>query len=129
MRILFVNLVGQIGGAERVLLDCIASIRQAEPEHQIHLMLMDDGPLASEPRTLGANVAVLPAPEAIRTLGDSALKGRNRSLARARLIVSMLLVAPRMWRYARKMRRAIEEISPDVIHSNGLKSHVLLSQA
>jgi glycosyltransferase involved in cell wall biosynthesis len=128
MRILFVNPVGQIGGAERVLLDCIASIRQAEPEHQMHLMLMDDGPLDAEARKLGANVTILPAPRAIQELGDSSVKG-SHGFAKVRLILSMILVAPRMWSYARRMRGAIQQIAPDVIHSNGLKPHLLLSQA
>ena len=53
MRILFINPVGQVGGAERVLLDCVASIRLAEPGHEIHLLLMDDGPLADEAHGAG----------------------------------------------------------------------------
>src|SRR5581483_647082 len=128
MRICFVNPVGQVGGAERVLLDAIASIRAAEPEHEIHLILMDDGPLKSAAEALGAKVLVLPAPRSIRELGDSAARGRS-TLARIRLVGSMLRVAPQMRSYARTLRLAIQDLSADVVHSNGLKCHLLLSQA
>jgi glycosyltransferase involved in cell wall biosynthesis len=128
MRILFVNPVGQIGGAERVLLDCIASIRQLEPEHDLHLLLMDDGPLAQEARRLGAMVKVLPAPGVIRVLGDSAIGPQGRLGARVRLLAGVVRAAPATWRYVRQLRCALGDIQPDLIHSNGLKSHLLVAR-
>jgi hypothetical protein len=38
MRIVFLNTTGQIGGAERSLLDFMASLRQAEPAWQLRLV-------------------------------------------------------------------------------------------
>ena len=65
MRILFLSPIGQIGGAERVLLDLIAGIRVAEPAHELHVLMMDDGPLAEAARSLGAQVGVLVAPRVV----------------------------------------------------------------
>ena len=80
MRILFINPVGQVGGAERVLLDCVASIGLAKAGHEIHLLLMDEGPLGEEARLRGAVVRVVPAPEAIRRPG-AGIPNRHRRRA------------------------------------------------
>ena len=42
------------------MLDCIAAIGAIEPGVEIHLLLMDDGPLAEEARKVGAQVMILP---------------------------------------------------------------------
>ena len=45
MKILFLNPISAIGGAERVLLDLIASLRAAAPSVEIHLAATTEGPL------------------------------------------------------------------------------------
>jgi glycosyltransferase involved in cell wall biosynthesis len=122
MRILFLSPIGQIGGAERVLLDLIAGIRAAEPAHEIHVLIMDDGPLADAARCLGAQANVLVAPETIRSLGDSGSNG-------VRLLWQALRGWPATRRYRKQFLRAIDELDPEIIHSNGLKCHGLASHA
>jgi glycosyltransferase involved in cell wall biosynthesis len=122
MRILFLSPIGQIGGAERVLLDLIAGIRSAEPAHELHVLTMDDGPLAEAARGLGAQVTVLVAPQSVRSLGDSGSSS-------VRLLWQALRGWPATRQYRREFLRAIEELNPDVIHSNGLKCHGLASCA
>lgn len=129
MRILFVNPVGQIGGAERVLLDCIASIRQAEPEHEIHVVLMDDGPLVSAAKEAGAIVDVVESPRQIREFGESRMQGRNGFLSRALAIAKLIILEPQVRSYSNRLLAAIDRIAPDVVHSNGLKTHLLLGRA
>lgn len=129
MRILFVNPVGQLGGAERVMLDCIASIHQAESGHEIHVLLMEEGALAEEARKAGAEVSVLPAPARVRKLGDSALKMRRGALASAGALWRMICATPAVLFYTRALRRRVAAVAPDVIHSNGLKSHFLVARA
>src|SRR5438552_2987811 len=121
MRILFISAVGTIGGAERVLLDLIASIHG----HDMHALLMEDGPLANALRAAGATVHVQPAAASIISLGDSAAISGSK----AGLIGRGILAAPAVWNYLRRLRRALRRITPDVIHSNGLKSHLLLGLA
>ena len=45
MRLLFVNPVGNLGGAERVLLSVQAALRQTRPEADLQLLALEDGPL------------------------------------------------------------------------------------
>ena len=45
MKILFLNPAGLIGGAERVLLDVIASLRAARPDWPLALIAAADGDL------------------------------------------------------------------------------------
>src|SRR5256885_1328319 len=111
------------------MLDCIASIRQAESGHEIHVLLMEEGALAEEARKAGAEVSVLPLPERVAKLGDSALKMRQSPLARAGALWRMICATPAVLFYTRTLRRRIAAIAPDVIHSNGLKSHFLVSRA
>jgi glycosyltransferase involved in cell wall biosynthesis len=122
MRICFLVPVGQIGGAERVLLDLIESIRAQEPGHQMHALLMDDGPLVAALKRAGVEPIVLPAPASVRSMGDSGMRGW-------RLIWSLLRGWPATRRYRRQMLAAIEKINPDVIHSNGLKCHALAADS
>src|SRR6266513_1151947 len=94
MRILFVNPVAQLGGAERVMLDCVVSILAAESGHEIHVLLMEEGALAEEARKVGATVSVLPAPARIQQLGDSAIKNAPRALASAGALWRMICATP-----------------------------------
>ena len=50
MRILYLNPCGQMGGAETSLRELLASIRAAEPEWDLWLVLGEDGPLAGKAR-------------------------------------------------------------------------------
>ena len=124
VKILFLNPVGTVGGAERVLLDLIASLRAAAPSVRLHLVAAAEGPLIDAARSLGATTAVLPLPASVGAVGDSALAG-----GRARAALSLLGRSPAAgwaaWRYARRLRRVAEEVRPDVVHSNGIKCHLL----
>jgi len=124
MRIVFLSPIGHIGGAERVLLDLIWGMRQVSPEIEIHVLTLAHGPLGEEAANLGARVSILAAPDAVASLGDSA-----KSSPRALLLLRSLLAAPATWKLARSIRRKIEEISPDIAHSIGLKTHLLLGIA
>jgi hypothetical protein len=99
-------------------------LRAAGPSAEVHLAAAADGPLIDAARALGAAATVLPLPAAAGELGDSAL-GRGR----ARAALSLLLRAPAAgwvaWRYARRLRRLVEDVRPDVVHSNGIKFHLL----
>ena len=44
-RVLFLNMAGEIGGAEFSLLDLLASLRRAAQSIELHLLLAADGPL------------------------------------------------------------------------------------
>jgi glycosyltransferase involved in cell wall biosynthesis len=129
MRILFLNPVAVVGGAERSLLDLLASLRQADPSIELHLTTPAAGPLTAEAERLGVRVSALPMPEAVSRMGDSALRGRGRWRAALALLLGGLPAAWAGWGYVRRLRGLVEALRPDVIHSNGMKFHLLTGLA
>ena len=114
MRILFLNPGAQLGGAERCLLDLLASLRQAEPQWQLELLTGENGPLLAEARTLGAEAHCLAFPSVLARAGCGGFG-----------LFPLLQVLPALAIYGIKLRRAIARTAPDVIHTNGMKMHLL----
>lgn len=116
------NAGGQLGGAERSLLDMMVSLRQARPSWVLELLTGADGPLLQRVRELGIATRVLPLPPPLARLGESGTGG----LA---LIWHLLLTAGAAVGYTRLLRRAIASTSPSVVHSNSLKMHLLAARS
>ncbi|HEX9935736.1 MAG TPA: glycosyltransferase family 4 protein [Longimicrobium sp.] len=117
MRIAFLSATGRLGGAERVLLDLLASLRQAEPRWALHLVVLGAGPLAGRAAALGVKVHPLPLPGRLARTGDAG--GGSKIGLAARLLVA----APGGAGWLRDLRRLLRRIAPDVVHSNGFKVH------
>jgi len=126
MRIVFVNPVAQVGGAEMILLDLMAALADAIPGVDRHLIVAGEGPLIDLARGIGVQVHARPMPDRLAGLGDSALKGRGKVGAILGLAARGAPAGLAGLRYARGLGRLIREIGPDLIHSNGIKSHLLL---
>jgi len=125
LRILFLNPVGFLGGAERVLLDVMASLRSALPAgSSMRLICLAEGPLIGEARSLGIEADVLPLPARITNLGESGLGGGKFSKA-AGLAAALAIGSPAALQYARRFRQTVLAAEADIIHSNGVKSHLL----
>lgn len=124
MRILFLNPVGVPGGAERALLDLLACLRRLEPTLSLHLLAGTEGALLEEARELGVDARLLPLPEPLSALGDSGLRGQG---ARALWgLAQGLAPAPGLLAgYLRELRREVRALRPQLIHSNGIKTHLL----
>ncbi|HVA80777.1 MAG TPA: glycosyltransferase family 4 protein [Candidatus Binataceae bacterium] len=130
MRVLYLNPSGAIGGAERSLLDIIASLRAACPEWQLSLIAGEDGALVRGARALGATAMVLPIPEALARLGDAGAGGpAGIQIGKLSLAASMAGAAMATRRYARSMAKTIVAARPTVIHTNGFKMHLIAAQA
>ena len=123
--IVFVNPVGAIGGAERVLLTLFAALRNTQPNIQLHLIVGTDGLLVASAQELGVQVRILKLPDQVLQLGDSALKGNNQLRAGLMLLVRIAIALPAFMQYVVKFQKTIGEINPDLIHTNGIKSHLL----
>ncbi len=128
MRIVYLNPVGAMGGGERSLLDLIASVRAAEAQVEMSLIVCTDGPLIDAARSLGVRVQLVPMPTVLAQAGDSRLRHARwrRELDTFAGIIGAGIAAKR---YAGVLRDAIRELEPDIIHSNGIKTHLLLSLA
>jgi glycosyltransferase involved in cell wall biosynthesis len=115
MKVLFLNPLGTLGGAERALLDLFASIRGTNEGIEVSLLSLEDGPLLAEARMLGAAAEYFPVPRSLTRIGDSGgidIQGLLR--AGAELPYSLL-----------RLSRRLRQIGPDIVHSNGFKAHVL----
>ncbi|MCI0548629.1 MAG: glycosyltransferase [Candidatus Rokubacteria bacterium] len=125
MRIVYLNPSAELGGAERVLLDLIASTRQSSPDIDLVVVLGANGPLASEAVRLGAGVRVLPLPSMLAKIGDSALGYEGRLGAAMTFARDAIPAGLAALRYRKMLAGILRELNPDVIHSNGNKMHLL----
>jgi len=126
MRLMFLSASGQLGGAETSLLEILASLRQAEPSWPLHLLVAAEGPLAARAASLGVGVVSLPFPPSIARLGES---GAAASGGWGRFAARLLASAPDMASYLGRVRATIAEARPDILHTNGLKMHLLGAHA
>lgn len=126
MKLLYLNPLGQVGGAERALLDTIATVRRARPAWEIQLLLGQDGPLADQAKGLVDRVQVLPFPQRLARLGDASMTDRTvGSLQGMGFILRFMSDGASSASYVRLLGKTIASIDPDVIHTNGFKMHVL----
>ncbi|HEU5115326.1 MAG TPA: glycosyltransferase, partial [Isosphaeraceae bacterium] len=124
-RIVFVNPSAQVGGGELSLLDLIASLQTARPDLDLHLICSDSGPLCERAEALDVRVQVITMPEAVANLGDSSLRGRGKVGALRTILARGLPALGAFRRYAREIRHALSEVEPDLIHTNGIKAHLI----
>jgi glycosyltransferase involved in cell wall biosynthesis len=126
MRLLYLNPVSSMGGAERVLLDLLPMVRSARPSWSVGLLAGSDGPLVDEARRLGVQTIVLPFPRELARLGDSGLSNAEAlPSAWARFMGRAVGGSVSILNYVRQLRREMARFEPDVVHSNGFKMHLL----
>ena len=120
-RIAFLNPVAELGGGEQSLLRILRVLNRHSPATQCHLLVGGVGPLIEAARGAGAIVEQFPLGSGIARLGDSG--GKLQSLAR------LAIAAPRAMISARNtigwLRTWFRSTEPDLIHSNGMKTHLL----
>ncbi len=118
-RIAFINPVGTLGGGERSLLDVFRALQLVAPDLERKLITLEPGPLTSRARALGVDVLEHPLPDAFRALGDA------ESFASALRVVAHAAHGRELLAFCRGFRRAIAGLRPDVLHTNGMKAHLL----
>jgi len=129
-RVLFLNPAGAMGGAERCLLDLVASLRAHAGAGNLELGLIAsrDGPMLGEAEALGVRVMRLPMSDRLAAVGDSAIVAHGaRSLpAFGRRAAGAALDTAE---YIHRLGAAVRQFSPSVVHSNGIKMHLLAAAA
>ncbi len=123
MSIVFLSPTGQTGGAEAALHDLLAGLRESHPSWSLRLIVASDGPLVERVEALGVPVDVLPFPASVARLGDWGV-GRGW-WARVRFLMRCAATALPAVGYLQRLRRMLRSNQPDVIHTNGLKMHLL----
>jgi glycosyltransferase involved in cell wall biosynthesis len=129
VRVLYVNPAAGLGGAELILLDLLASLPKALAGVEQHLVLAAEGPLGARARALGVEVHERPMPRALAELGDSALRGQGRATKMLGLALRGAHASLATTRYTRRLARLIRDLRPSLVHSNGIKSHLLIRLA
>ncbi len=124
MRVLFLNPVGSVGGAEQALITAVSELRAADPSTDVRLIVGTDGPLVGRMANLGVGVEVLPMPIAIRRVGESGVSAGAVGRI-SKFLMAAVRAMPSACVYARQLRDAVRRIRPDLVHSNGIKCHLL----
>ena len=109
-----------------MLLDLLTQLRQARPDWPIRLIIGNDGPLAADAARLGIDTITLPFPRDFARLGDAGLATPATWLHFVRHAVRGSVTT---LRYLQDLRHMISTFAPDVVHSNGIKMHLLGSLA
>jgi len=119
VKVLFVSPAADLGGAERCLLDCVAALH----EHggvRAEVLALADGPLLAKARALGARTQIIQAPRNLALLGES-----GSSADSGGALLGLVAAVPGLVRFVIALRGAIASARPDVIHTNGMKAHLL----
>jgi glycosyltransferase involved in cell wall biosynthesis len=129
MRIAFVSVSDGLGGSEIALVEMIAALRRARPDWPLSVILPGRGPLLERLSTAGASCHVVPIPDSLARAGESHVIDSGTPGRWASFGLSLLRVGAAMPAYERRLRQEIERISPRIVHSNGLKAHVIAARS
>jgi len=118
MRVLFINPAAGLGGSERSLLDVLSALTEARAPVEIRLVLLTDGELLGRARAVGIDSEVIALPASLDAIGESGARGLESASRWARALVGVP-------RYGARLRRALRTFRPHVVHTNGMKAHLL----
>jgi len=117
MRVTELAASGHLGGAERVVLETVRGLGARGID--MSLLALEPGPLLEAAARAGASPAeACPLPAPLAALGDAGRSARSVAFGLVRA------VAP-LPGYARRFSRVLAAHAPDVVHSHGIKTHVL----
>jgi len=122
MRVAFLSVSASLGGAERVLLDAVAVLRERCPDWQCLVVSLADGPLVPELESSGVEVRIVPLPPRFAALGES---GRTATATLGAAASGVFGITSYVW----TLRTELARWRPDVVHANGLKADVLAAWA
>jgi len=126
MRIAFLSVSDQLGGSEIALLEMIRGLRRQRPAWSIHVILPGRGPLLERAEAGGADCVVVRMPGALARVGEfAAANARRRTPGALMLGARLLPAALAVPGYVRKLRRVLRSQRASILHTNGIKAHVL----
>lgn len=108
------------------MLGLMTGLRRVAPEIQLHVIAGQNGPLLESVRALGAGTTITALGPLLK-LGDSQLGPTNGSglAGKIRAIAGIVGAVPEGLQYIAVLRRRIAEEQPDIVHSNGMKMHLV----
>jgi glycosyltransferase involved in cell wall biosynthesis len=105
--------ISGLGGAEFSLLELVSRLRES---YEFHLIVPGEGALKESAEAAGAKVSVLPWPEAMAELGETA---QQPSAAR------LLRFAGGLRSFTWQLSTLLKEIDPSVLITNSVKAHAV----
>ncbi|MBI3450685.1 MAG: glycosyltransferase [Acidobacteria bacterium] len=126
MKVLFVSPAGAMGGAERSLLDLVASLRACDPRLEMAAALLAPGPLAEALGECGVDAHTLEMPASFATIGDnpSPESGSATPLA---FLGGLGRAGTELPGFISRFRALVRDARPDIVHTNGNKAHLIAS--
>jgi glycosyltransferase involved in cell wall biosynthesis len=104
----------------------IGGIRRLRPSWKVHLVLPGRGPLLDRAERLGADCVILPMPRSLARLGEfGSVNSRLTLFARLSLAARLGAAVVVVPGYLGRLRRVARSVSPTILHTNGIKAHVL----
>jgi glycosyltransferase involved in cell wall biosynthesis len=129
MRLTCLSVSDQLGGSEVALVGVIAALERLRPEWQVQVVLPGDGPLRERLNATRAICSVVPMPAALSRLGEWTAVQDDWSVgSRLALGLRLCATAAALPAYQWRLKRVISQFQPDVIHTNGLKAHILAAR-
>ncbi len=122
MTIVYLNPIGDIGGAEKSLLTLLDVMGKSAPTINRHVILGSHGPLVEQINSLGASVEVLPFPGSLRAMGDSGLRHMRDHI---RFLAAVPFMLAGVCLYILRLRKQLRSLRPAIVHTNGMKMHLL----
>jgi len=124
MKIVYLSPSGGLGGAERLLLNMLTSLRRLDEQIDPHVIMLSRGPLGDALRDIDVDVTECPMPWQLARLGDSRLRQGSQARHALALLGSLLQAGAMCPAYLLQLRRLIVGLQPDLMHSNGIKGHL-----
>lgn len=126
MKLLLLNSLAGFGGAERALLEVVASLSESSRDCEIFVILGEPGSLEDDLRTFGASVTVAPMPAGLASAGDASAGGPSgTSVSPWNVLLRLGVASPWIAAYTRRLGRIIAQVGPDLVHTNGFKMHLM----
>jgi glycosyltransferase involved in cell wall biosynthesis len=110
-RVVYLDHIARLSGGEIALARLLDAARS---NVEAHVILGEDGPLASKLRAVGATVEILPMDDGIRDARKGGMTVRRLPWRSAFAFVTYVLA----------VRRRLITLNPDLVHTNSLKSAV-----
>lgn len=116
-----------------MLFELLLAVREVRPQWLLHVIVAEDGPLLAKLRLSKFLCELLPFSPLIRSFGenrraphaDSGEALAGQIFRQTRRLVGWLQAGSGALLYLVKLRRRLHQIQPDILHSNGMKMHLL----
>ena len=122
-KIVFLCPTGQLGGAERCLIDTLWSFQKNQPEMKMVLFSGSEGPVLESAEACGADVHLISLPKQLEQIGDSSFRGSF--IGQVSSCVHLICLIPSLIAYLNSTRRQIRDQKPDLVHVIGLKMQLM----